>query len=202
MVTPTITPYIPITSGRAFLAGMLAVALQVGTGGEATAAYYKARGSKGYAMAVYGTPNGAPSVVDRSPAENFAQVRAVLKPAVKDLAEMIGVSRQAIYDWQSGAAIARKHAGRLAELAKAADLFAVEGLTATPQALRRPIAAGHSFLDVVRGGGSVADAASSLIGILRREAEQRKALEARLANRPQPPLSADDLGIPRLDERG
>ena len=64
---------------------------------------------------------------------------------------MIGVSRQAVYDWQGGAKIASRHAERLADLARAADLFADEGLTATSQVLRRPIAAGRlSFLDVVR----------------------------------------------------
>ena len=200
---PTVTNCLPSTSGRALLAGMVAVALQVGTGGEATATYYKARGSMGYAMAAYDVPRGeAAGVADRSSADNLAQVRAVLKPAVKDLAEMVGVSRQAIYDWQGGGAIASKHAGRLADLASAADAFAVEGLTATSQALRRPIADGRSFLDIVRSGGSAIDAARSLIGIIRREAEQRKILAERLANRPQPSLSADEFGVPVLDERG
>src|SRR3954451_17576908 len=200
---PMVTPYLPSTSGRALLAGVLAVALQVGTGGEATARYYKARGSRGYAVAGYDAPsNVVTGVADRTPAEDLAQIRAVLKPAVKDLAGMIGVSRQAVYDWQSGATIASRHAERLADLARAADLFADEGLTATSQVLRRPIAAGRSFLDVVRGGGSAADAARSLIGIVGREAEQRKALEARLANRARPALLADDFGIPMLDERG
>ena len=154
-------------------------------------------------MAAYDAPgSGVAGVADRSPVEDLARIRAVLKPAVKDLAEMVGVSRQAIYDWQGGAAIASKHAGRLADLARAADLFAADGLTATSQTLRRPIAAGRSFLDVVRSGGSAADAARSLIEIVRRETEQRKLLEARFANRPQPALPADDFGIPMLDEWG
>ena len=200
---PTVTPYLPSASGRALLVGMLAVALQVGTGGETTAHYYKARGSRGYAVAEYDRPSNIDAgVADRTPAEDLAQIRAVLKPAVKDLAGMIGVSRQAVYDWQGGATIASRHAERLADLARAADLFADEGLTATSQVLRRPIAAGRSFLDVVRGGGSAADAARSLIRIVGREAEQRKALEARLANRARPALLADDFGIPMLDERG
>jgi hypothetical protein len=200
---PIVTLYLPSNSGQAFLAGMLAVALQVGTGGEATAHYYKARGSKGYPIADYDAPSSVVTgVADRIPAEDLAQIRAVLKPAVKDLAEMIGVSRQAVYDWQGGATIASRHAERLANLARAADLFANEGLTATSQVLRRPIAAGCSFLDIVRDGGSATDAARSLIGVVRREAEQRKALEARLAIRARPVLLEDDFGVPMLDERG
>lgn len=200
---PTITPYLPITPGQVLLAGAFAVALQVGTGGEATASYYKARGSKGYAIANYDVPSRlATGVADRTPPEALAQIRAVLKPAVKDLAAMIGVSRQAVYDWHGGATIASKHGERLADLAHAADLFANEGLTATSQVLHRPVVAGRSFLDIVLGGGSAADAARSLIGIVRREAEQRKVLEARLANRARPALVADDFGVPMLDERG
>lgn len=203
MMVPTATPYLPIASGRAVLAGVLAVALQVGTGGEATAGYYKARGSRGYALAHYNAPGSvAVGVADRTPAEDLAQIRAVLKPAVKDLAGIVGVSRQAVYDWQSGATIATKHAKRLADLARAADLFAAEGLAATSQILRRPIKAGRSFLDIVQDGGSADGAAESLIRIVRREAEQRKALTSRLANRSRPALPADDFGAPMLDERG
>ena len=200
---PTVTPYLPSASGRALLVGMLAVALQVGTGGETTARYYKARGSRGYAVAeMIGRAISMPVSPIVPLRRILAQIRAVLKPAVKDFAGMIGVSRQAVYDWQGGATIASRHAERLADLARAADLFADEGLTATSQVLRRPIAAGRSFLDVVRGGGSAADAARSLIQIVGREAEQRKALEARLANRTRPALLADDFAIPMLDERG
>ena len=66
---PTVTPYLPSASGRALLVGMLAVALQVGTGGETTAHYYKARGSRGYAVAEYDRPSNIDAgVADRTPA--------------------------------------------------------------------------------------------------------------------------------------
>jgi hypothetical protein len=200
---PMVTLYVPPRSGRSVVAGMITGALLVGTGGAATADYYKARGSRGYVLAAYDAPNDtALGVQDRTLADDLAQIRAILKPAVKDLAVMIGVSRQAIYDWQSGATIASKHAARIADLARAADLFAAEGLTATSQTLRRPIAAGRSFFDLVQTGESAADAARSLVRIVRREVEQQKALEARLGDRPKPAIPADDFGAPMLDEQG
>ena len=62
---PTVTPYLPSASAS-ILVGMLAVALQVGTGGKTTAHYYKARGSRGYAVADYDRPSSIDAgVADR-----------------------------------------------------------------------------------------------------------------------------------------
>ena len=64
---PTAVPYVQSSPG-AFVAGMLAVALQVGTGGDATASYYVARGSRGYAPTGYGAPTGTiADIADRIP---------------------------------------------------------------------------------------------------------------------------------------
>lgn len=177
-------------------------ALLVGTGGEPTAGYYRLRGLKGYAYSSGEPVPVAPSAPDRTPAEDLAHIRAVLKPTVTDLALAFGVSRQAVYDWQNGRPIAAENAARLADLARAADAFAAEGLTATAQVLRRPVAAGRTLYGIVREGGSAEDAAGKLCGMLRREARQREALSARLANRRRPTVSADDYGLPMLDELG
>lgn len=176
-------------------------ALLVGTGGESTAGYYRLRGLKGYAYSGEPVPV-VPLPPERTPAEDLAHIRAVLKPTVTDLALAFGVSRQAVYDWQNGRPIAAENAARLADLARAADVFAAEGLTATAQVLRRPVAAGRTLYGIVREGGSAEDAAGKLCGILRREARQREALSARLANRGRPVVSADDYGLPMLDELG
>lgn len=198
----TIVSYLP-SPPRAIAASMLAVALQVGTGGDATREYYEARGFKGYAPVGYDVPTSTiADIADRTPAQNLTRIRAILKPSVKDLAGMIGVSRQAVYDWQGGGAIASRHADRLAELANAADLFAAEGVSITPQVLRRSLSAGRSFFDIVENGGLATIAARSLIGIIRREAEQRRVLDERLGNRPRPSLLTEEFGAPMLDEQG
>jgi hypothetical protein len=188
------------------LAGVIsltAIALQVGTGGAQTAEYYRQRGPKGYAFAVY---DPAPGIEDpastRTPAEDLSHIRAVLKPAVTDLARALGVSRQAIYDWQSGKPIAAENAARLADLARAADVFATEGLTASAQLLRRPIGSGKRLFDIAREGGSAEDVARRLIQIVRREVHQRQMLAERLANRKRPSVPSDNYGVPMLDELG
>jgi predicted transcriptional regulator len=118
-----------------------------------------------------------------------------------ELARSLKVSRQAIYDWQSGASIKAEHAEKLADLAHAAEIFAKKGLTTTHQILRRQIA-GQSFFDKVRDGESAESAARFLLKIVRREHEQRLALEQRLKDRPRRGISADDIGTQHVSEQG
>ncbi|MGH8807204.1 MAG: hypothetical protein ACREX0_04930 [Noviherbaspirillum sp.] len=189
----------------AVIAGILspltAFALQVGTGGAATAEYYKQRGNKGYAFAHYESlPSETGLVETRSAAENVAHIREVLKPAVTELASLFGVSRQAVYDWQGGKPTSAENARKLEDLAKAADLFVRESLTASSNVLRRKIAGGKTLFDVVREGGSAEDAARLLVQMVRRETEQRNALEARLAKRKKAAIDYADAGAPMLDE--
>lgn len=188
---------------KAVIIPALVFGLGVGTGGALTPDYIKERGTKGYEFINYKptTPTSDPFWT-RSPADDLAQIRKVLHPTVTDLANALRVSRQAVYSWQAGSSIAKENAVRLAELARAADLFAKDGLTITAQLLRRSIYEGKNLLEIVRDGGSVQAAAKMLIEIVRREARQRGILQSRLAGRPR--LSRDDyedFGTPMLDER-
>jgi len=179
-------------------------ALQVGTGGAATVDYFKNRGSRGYALARYELgPDDEDNGAGRTAAEDLAHVRAVLKPAVTDLAKALNVSRQAIYDWQAGKPIAPENAERLADLGRAADVLAREGLTATGILVRRPLRDGKTLFELVRTGESAEEAVLALVAIGRREMRQREMLKERLARRPRPSRDAfDSAGAPMLDEKG
>jgi hypothetical protein len=187
----------------AMLALPLFFGMPVGTGGNTTIDYVKMRGSKGYSFLTYDSDDGS-SATSRmpSPADNLDYIRTVLKPSVTDLARALSVSRQAIYDWQAGRAIAAENAIRLHDMARAADLFAREGLQASPHVLRRSITNGKNLFDVVRDGGSAEASARMLIDIVRRELRQRESLRLRLAKR-APPTREEfrDLGTPMLDEK-
>lgn len=188
---------------KEIVAGALVFGLSVGTGGTATLGYIKERGSKGYAFANY-SPIKALSLLSgtRSPVDDLAHIRNVLHPAVTDLSNALGVSRQAVYTWQAGNAIAPENAERLADLARAADLFAKEGLTATAQMLKRRISEGKNLFEIVREGGSAQIAAHALIEILRHEDSQRKLLRAKLGNRPRLSRdSYDELGTPIFNDK-
>jgi hypothetical protein len=177
--------------------------LEVGTGGAATFVYVQSRGNMGYPFVGYEWPGRvASAVAGPTIIENISRIRAVLNPTVTDLAGILQVSRQAIYDWQAGKPIAEENAARLADLVKAADLFVVEGLRGTSQAMRRPIKDGKNFFELVKDGSPADTAARGLIEIVRSEFRQREALRKRLAGRKRPSRDVfGDIGAPMLNEK-
>jgi len=142
------------------------------------------------------TPAVEPFAIEPSPAEDLARVREVLRPAVLELANLFGVSRQAVYAWQDGAQPAPVAAARLATLARAADVFAKAGVTADTKTLRRKVAGGGTVLDAVLNGGDAVLVAQSLVQTLVREAAQRERLSKQLIGRQRPPTDADGYGSP------
>ena len=138
--------------------------------------------------------------LERSPAENLARIREVLKPTMLELASLFGVSRQAVYDWQQGSQPVSQTAQRLAQLARVADVFAEAELSVDAKALRRQVAGGRTLLDAVSGGDDAESVARSLIGTLKREASQRERLQAQLAGRKRGPANPSDYGAPSLSE--
>lgn len=181
----------------------LITAMQPGTGGLTTVDYYKERGSLGYPFVpLYGAYDHVTGLLDaRTPADDIAHIRSFLRPAMADLANALGVSRQAVYDWQAGKPIAALNATKLADLARAADILAAEGLTASAQLIRRPVEAGKNLLDIVRDGGSAEEAATLLASIIKDELCQREQLTRRLVSRGRSAFACDDLGSPVMDER-
>jgi hypothetical protein len=178
-------------------------ALQVGTGGLPTEKYYKARGDKGYLFARYELPAvEEDSVVERTAAEDLARIREVFKFGVTELALLFGVSRQAVYDWQSGKAIGSENLSRLQEVSRASELIAAADIQNAAYVLRRTISDGKTFLEIVKGGGNAEAAARDLIAMLRRENDQRARLESRLGNRQNQKLRSASLGAPMLNEEG
>lgn len=202
LASDTSRPRMPVVLG--LIASLPVVGFQVGTGGAATIDYFKMRGSKGYAYIAYDPrPELLTAQTAASPADNLEHIRSILRPSVTDLAKALGVSRQAIYDWQAGKPIASENAERIIDIARASDLFAREGLQATAQVMRRSISNGKNFFEIIRDGGSAEAAARTLIDIVRRELKQREILETRLAKRTRPTHEDfRDLGAPMLDEKG
>jgi transcriptional regulator with XRE-family HTH domain len=180
---------------------IVALAFMVGTGGLADARYLQKRQERGYGLAAIRSGAEAP-VFARTPAQDLERIRTVLNPTVSALANLFGVSRQAIYNWSNGEVPREEYAARLGDLAEAADIIATEGLSNPSMALKRKLAGGKTLLEIAAHGGSAADAARQLSTVLRREAEQHRALEARLSGRPRTRTNVDDFGTPMLDENG
>lgn len=177
-----------------------------GTMGQVTEHFLEQRSatansSTHFVYAASAQAGGAPPVMLlRTPAEDIARIREILKPTVLELANLFGVSRQAVYDWQAGAQPSRETAVRLTEFARAADIFAKAGAPISSHILRRKVAGGGTVLETLVNGGNVTEAASVLVQTLRREAKQREQLSHHLAGRKRAQVNIADYGAPSFPE--
>jgi uncharacterized protein (DUF2384 family) len=178
-----------------------ASAFLVGTGGMENASYYSARGDRGYSKVKFVNLNEKQIEFPQTPIDHLEKILEVLRPSITTLARTIGVSRQSIYDWQSGTHISPENSAKLSNLAKAADVFAAEKLEATQQLLQRKIS-GASFLDRVNRGESAVEAARLLLSVCKRESDQRRSINARLHGRKKITDLDEDFGSPHLSEQG
>jgi transcriptional regulator with XRE-family HTH domain len=161
----------------------------VGTGGELSIEHLQ----RGAHQVQHMAPTVEVAEVEpvRTPTENLTRIREVLNPAVSDLATTFGVSRQSVYNWLNGGPVADENAAKLQDLAQAADVLAHEGVTVNAALLKRKFASGRTLLQVAQAGESARDAALMLVQIHKREAAQRERMNARFANRPRTPATAD-----------
>jgi transcriptional regulator with XRE-family HTH domain len=127
----------------------------------------------------------------RTPAEDLDRIRDVLSPSISTLADIFGVTRQAIYNWLKGERLKSEHLAKLKDLAQAADLLADAGITATGALLKRKLVEGKNIFEISRAGGSARDAVLILVQIVQREQQQRELLNSRLAGRKSPSRSAE-----------
>lgn len=133
----------------------------------------------------------------RTPAEDLEIIRNVFRPAISDLAAAFGVSRQSVYNWINGEAVAEDNSQRLADLARASDILLASGISDARVLLKRKFANGRTLFQVVAAGESASTAAQQLVKIYKREDAQRNRLRARFAARPRSMPTADfDLPAP------
>lgn len=154
-----------------------------------------------YGVRGYSLNSTTPAIISRTPADNLQRIRTVLNPSMSDLASVFGVSRQTIYNWMSGEQPKAELAAKLDDLALAADILAAEGIEISGHILKRKISQGRTLLEIANAGESSAQGAELLVRILRTEAEQRRTIASRLAERKTPTLINSDMGIPFANER-
>lgn len=151
---------------------------------------------------ITGARSGAaqPVELERSVTQDLMRIREVLKPTVLELANLFGVSRQAVYNWQAGAQPDPRTAQQLAQLARVADIFAGAGLSVDARSLRRKVAGGGTLLNALASGHDAESVARGLLPTLKREAAQRERLQAQLAGRERASVKLNDYGAPHLTE--
>ncbi len=183
------------TSSLIRFVGWMAVAgvalTNIGTGGHLSAEQLQ----RGAQQVQYATPAPVTEMAEveqaRTPGEDLARIREVLRPAVSDLATTLGVSRQSVYNWLNGEQVGEENAARLQDLAQAADVLDHEGVAVNAALLKRKFANGRTLMQVAQAGESARDAALMLVQIHKREAAQRERMSARFSNRARTPATAD-----------
>ncbi len=174
----------------------------VGTGGVSSAEYFAQREERGYRF---------DSLIPLKPiaralnVESFAQqlnlLRSALPVSVTTLADIFGVSRQTIYDWQNGATAAQLYQEKLRDLMRGTNALAESGIAISGHMLKRPISNGRSLLDAWRSGVAGMEAVSELAKLVLREREQQQTLSDRLKGRLTQTDPAD-FGSPSYSEHG
>jgi hypothetical protein len=107
-------------------------------------------------------------------------------------ARFLGVSRQSLYNWRSGSEIKSHNIVKVENLRRAADVLATSEAPLSRLQIGRKLPGGKTLLELIANGEDGADAAHSLVSMLNRETEQRKALNARFAGRK--PISDGPIG--------
>lgn len=176
--------------------------LGVGTGGDCTSDYLRVVSAK-LALGHGSVDSGSATVINVGvAAQDLEHAKSVLKLTTKELAACLKVSRQAIYDWRSGAQIKDHNSAKLRSLTAAADVIAAANVPMSPLILNRALPGGQTLLGVIGSGGNGADAAKSLLSMLRVESEQRKMVGRLLAGRQPVTGEPFDYGAPSFAEAG
>lgn len=180
----------------------LAMAFQVGTGGQLTENYYKSRGSKGYTYASYQQNTGGAFLLPPPTAADYlSHLRDHAKISVTHLASLLGVSRQILYDWQKGSQPTAPNLSKLEGLSELVDHMDAAGLTLSQQNFSRKLPGGLTILELVRDGTSPEAAIQIFSALQIKEAAQRALVKDRLAQRQiRAAHLYDDAGSPYLDE--
>ncbi|HEX4158678.1 MAG TPA: helix-turn-helix transcriptional regulator [Rhizomicrobium sp.] len=140
------------------------------------------------------------NIIVATAAQELARIKSVMKLSTTDLARVLGVSRQAIYNWKAGSHIKADNLSRLSNLKAAADAFVQARVTVSPRVLERKLSGGNALLDIISTGGNGTAAANELIGMLSLESDQRRALDAILAENISRPSTPFDYGAPAFHE--
>ncbi len=137
-----------------------------------------------------GLEEAAPS--EASVKEKLEYIETTFDLRVVWVAELLGVSRQAVYDWKAGKSLSEENHRRLDALYRAARRFKEAGLKSDYTTKHRLIGGELEFIHAL--GQDPLDAVEKLIEVAERGKRQREWLEKRLKTRPEPQGSiADEL---------
>lgn len=126
--------------------------------------------------------------------EKLEYIETTFDLRVVRVAALLGVSRQAVYDWKGGKSLSEENHRRLDALYRAARRFKEAGLKSDYTTKHRLIGGELEFVQAL--GQDPLNAVERLVVVTERGKRQREWLEQRLKTRPEPQGSiADELPL-------
>ncbi|MBA55344.1 MAG: hypothetical protein CMK89_12890 [Pseudomonadales bacterium] len=114
------------------------------------------------------------------------RIKDIFGLSISRLAQLLGVSRTAVYNWRNGEKLTERNLARLADLNDTADLFENENIEVTGLLMKRPFTQGNSLLDLLANGEFIYEPSKKLIAQIKQEAKERTGLASRLRGRTLP----------------
>ncbi len=120
------------------------------------------------------------------------RIKRVFGLSISKQAQILGVSRQTVYNWRNGEEPTDRNLETLTDLGDAAELFEAEGIQVTGMLMNRPFYQGKSLSDLMEAQTPIYQPAQKLVSQIKREAEEKSRLAQRFGNRKQP---KNDYGL-------
>jgi hypothetical protein len=168
-----------------------------GTGGNPDWYFWERRFGYG-AIAVGKSARPARAVSEAQ--QSMQTVREGFGRTMTCLPEVFGVSRQTLYNWLGGQKTpSPEYEDKIRHLAAASKRFMELGFKPTASHLKRSLAQGKSFLELVAAGGDGAMTADKLVKLVQRGQDSSARLEELLAGR-RPSGRLTDALPPVMDD--
>ncbi len=172
----------PLNAAGCTTVAAILFGLSPGTGGHYSEEYLRQRGVIGYPMAVMApVPQSLQTL--SGIATQLEAIRAALRLSVKELAGLFDVSRQTIYNWQSGAALDPRHEARIREITTALEPRMALFQAQTGRLSHRVVADRTTLLEAMAQNRDAEEWVGKLAGLLTEEAAQKARLTQRLQGR-------------------
>ena len=111
------------------------------------------------------------------------RIKRVFGLSISKQAQILGVSRQAVYNWRNGEEPTGRNLETLTDLSDAAELFETAGVQVTGMLMNRPFYQGKSLLDLMEAQTPIYQPAQKLVDQIKREADEKSRLAQRFGNR-------------------
>lgn len=164
-------------------AAAVGLGLFAGTGGHISQDYVLKRLLPRTGSTLQGSASHAQTLRRQGLSVELDTIRSALRLSVAELAQLFGVSRPTIYNWQNGSSVTEQHAVRLRAIASALEPHLALFETQPARFAHRAVDGRSTLLQLLQQRHEPRVVIQHLTSILQKEAAQRARLASRLQGR-------------------